>query len=114
MNMEKFNDEDILNYLMTSDFNEGLNLQEFKFLLKKFRLYYRILKGKMDRLEVDFSGLSKSLSENKENYDSSIAILMQEKAKFQDIVDLLKSRKLSFKERWKGKIILNGYENSRF
>jgi len=114
MNMEKFTDEDILNYLMTSDFDEGLNLQEFKFLLKKFRLYYRILKGKLDRLEVDFSGLSKSLSDHKEKCESSIDILMREKAVCQDTIDLLKSRKLSFKERWKGKIILNDYENSRF
>jgi hypothetical protein len=114
MNMQKLTDKDILDYLMTSEFNEGLNLEEFKFLLKKFRYYYRLMKGNLDRLEVDNSGLSKSLSEQKDKYESTIMNLTCEKAKCEDIIDLLKSRKLSFKERWEGKIILTDYENSRF
>ena len=107
-------DDDILNYLMTSDFNDGLNLEEFKFLLKKFRYYYRLIKGNFDRMEVENFGLSKTLSEQKENYESIIMNLMSEKAKCRDTLDLLKSRKLSLKERWEGKIILTDYENSRF
>lgn len=114
MNMQKLTDDDILNYLMTSDFNDGLNLEEFKFLLKKFRYYYRLMKGKFDRLEVEKSGISKNLSEQKENYESIVTNLMSENAKCNNILDFLKSRKLSLKERWEGKIILTEYENSRF
>ena len=114
MNMDQITDEEVLNYLMTSDFNEGLNLEQFKFLLKRFRYYYRLMKGNLDRLEVDNLGLSKNLSEQKESYESKIAALMSEKARCIDTINFIKSRKLSLMERWKGKIILSDYENSRF
>ena len=41
--MKELNDDDILEYLMTSDFIENHNPEEYKFLLHKFRFFYRIL-----------------------------------------------------------------------
>ena len=39
----KFSDQEILELLMTSEFNEGLTQEEAKFLLLKSRYFYRLL-----------------------------------------------------------------------
>ena len=51
--ISELNDEEILNLLMTSEFENDLSPMEFKFLLKKWRFFYRILHGRMDRVKDD-------------------------------------------------------------
>ena len=41
--VNELSENEILDYLMTSDFVEGLNPDEFKFLLFKFRNFYRVV-----------------------------------------------------------------------
>ena len=96
-----------LNYLMTSDFNEGLTPDELIDLLQKFRYEYRLLSGKNTSLTKELEKNSLDLEnikglnfeiENKSN--SKIAML-------EDEIHFLRSkltRKLNLKERFSGKI----------
>jgi len=96
-----------LNYLMTSDFNEGLTPDKLIELLHKFRYEYRLLSGKNTSLTKQLEKNSIELEnikglnfeiENKSN--SKIAIL-------EDEIHFLRSkltRKLTLKERFGGKI----------
>lgn len=51
-------EDDIMDYLMTSEFNEGLNDKEAQFLLLKFRQYYRYQVSKNSQLNHKYDDLS--------------------------------------------------------
>ena len=104
--ISELTEEEILDFLMTSDFEGEFKPDELKYLLLKWRYYYRVLKGEHDLLKTD------------KNYDIS---LYEEKIKFlqteissiqamlfesNNLVEELKSRKLTLKERLTGKINL--------
>ena len=101
-------EDEILNYLMTSDFNEGLTPDEFKLLLFKFRNFYRIFSGKNELLKSEIERLNRYTDEYKISKDIEINNLLSQKAKLEDDLHFSKqSRKLSFKERWIGKTIVD-------
>jgi len=104
--MENLTEQEILDYLMTSDFNEGLTPDEFRFLLSKFRNFYRISKGKSDIIKSDLESKKKEIDDLKFDNKRSIDRVLSEKAQIQNEFDMLKNRNLSFRERWTGKIIL--------
>jgi hypothetical protein len=96
-----------LDYLMTSDFNEGFKAEEFIELLLRFRYEYRLLSGKnksleqeLDKLLLQVENLNGLLYENDTKYLSKIAIL-EDKLHF--TTNRLNS-KLTLKERLNGKI----------
>ena len=104
-NMNFLSDKSILDYLMTSDFEEGLTPTEFKFLLSKFRSYYRNTNSINSRIMQDIDSLNndkKDILLKKEELEkklnSDIQILKNE-------INFIKNKKLSFKERWFGKLI---------
>lgn len=99
-------DSEILNYLMTSEFNEGLTPDEFKFLLFKFRYFYRLTNGKSDLLKTEIEGKIKELNDNKSVYAQQINDILVQKSKIENEYNFLKSRKLSLRERFSGKIII--------
>jgi len=115
MNMNYLSEEDILNYLMTSDFKEGLSPDEFIFLLCKFRNFYRVSYGKNENMKIV---LDKNLSEwedFKKNKNKEVEKYLFEKIEAEKKVERMKSilnRKLSLKERFLGKIILKENEIS--
>ena len=47
--MKEISDEKIFEYLMTSDFIENYKPSEWKFLLLKFRSFYKNLRGSKER-----------------------------------------------------------------
>ena len=109
--ISELNDEEMLDLLMTSEFENNLSPTEFKFLLKKWRFFYRLLHGRMERVKDDMkynigilNGEVDSIK--KQNYD-----IMVESAQKQDIIHQMKNRKLTWKERWTGKIITNEDED---
>lgn len=103
--MIELNDNEILEYLMNSEFNENYRPEEYKFLLHKFRYFYRMLYGNhtriKDSLEFENTNLRHNIdSISKENININIKI-----SELRDIIDLSnKPRKLTFKERFLGKI----------
>jgi hypothetical protein len=104
---QKFTNDEILDYLMTSDFNEELNTKELKALLLKFREFYRFMYGSKDTKITDRDFEIKKLKqelESKENYITNILI---EKVKLEEENISIRNRKLTFKERLTGKIKLS-------
>jgi hypothetical protein len=110
MKVQELSDTDIMNYLMTSEFNEGLTPDEFRFLLYRFRYQYRLLFSKHDTLKTDFLKIESDNKDIKENHIKNINNLTSEKEKADIKYNRLLNRKLSWKERIKGKIIIKENE----
>jgi hypothetical protein len=104
--LKELEDEEILNYLMTSDFTEGLTPDEFKFLLYKFRYFYRIINGKNELLKTNYDGKVREFELEKSGFSKRIDDILTQKAEIENKFDFLKSRRLSLKERLSGKIII--------
>jgi hypothetical protein len=109
--ISELNDEEMLELLMTSEFESNLSPTEFKFLLKKWRFFYRLLHGRLERTKDDLTYKVDTLIENVEGLKRQNYNVMVESAQRQDQIDLLKNRKLTWKERWTGKIITNKDED---
>ena len=99
-------EKDIMDYLMTSEFEEGLTPEEFKLLLFKFRNFYRVLNGRTDILKTDLDGKIREINEMKLSKQNTISLILSEKAIVENDYHILQNRKLSWEERLKGKIIL--------
>jgi len=102
---DNISDEDLLEYLMTSDLNENHKPSEYKFLIMKFRAFYKILRG---RYKLETGDLKFSLNNRDEiiaSKDKEVLLAKTEKA---EVVNKLnsngKKRKLTWKERWNGEI----------
>ena len=96
-----------LEYLMTSDFNEGLTPDQLIELLVKFRYEYRVLSGKnissqkeIEKLTINNDNLTGLLKEREDRLKFEIAKLEDELHFLQPKLN----RKLTFKERFFGKI----------
>lgn len=101
--MTEIRDEEMLEYLMTSDFIENYSPEEYKYLLHKFRYFYRILHGNYYRDKGDLQFLVENLKKEMENLKKERNNDLSKLKSLQDQIDLNKNRKLSFKERIKGK-----------
>jgi len=109
--ISELNDEEILDLLMTSEFENNLSPVEFKFLLKKWRYFYRLLHGRLDRTRDDLEYKIKTIKEESDVVKSSNYNLLVESAQKDDLINQMKNRKLTWKERWTGKIITNEDED---
>jgi len=98
-------DEDLLDFLMTSEFENNISPEEFRFLLGKWKYFYRVLYGRLERTKQDLSDEVRFLSNKVESIEMSRTMAQMECASKDDIIHSLKNRKLTFKERWTGKII---------
>ena len=104
--VDQLSENEILDYLMSSEFEEGLTPDEFKFLLKKFRNFYRVIScsvtNQKERMEKAIQDLESNRNETvdlKNTYESKIYELNTK-------IDRFINRELSWQERFKGKIIL--------
>ena len=113
----KLTESELLNYLMTSEFNEGLTPDQFKFLLFKFRNFYRISSGKYENSKVEIEGKKREVENIKTITSQEIDKYKSEKIEAEKLLDdTLQDfylRKLSFNERWNGKIKLKENEIRR-
>lgn len=95
-------DDDILDYLMTSEFvEEDLNPDDLKELLFKFRYFYRLSHSKQTALQHQIDELNNKvdvISEKIKKLEKEIEYRHQK-------YESLKSKKLTWRERIKGKII---------
>lgn len=103
----KLNDEDILEFLMTSDFEEEYSPNEFKYLLTKWRYFYRIQQGKYERDKIKAEGDARDLESKIKTSDYQIFNLQNELLKKQNLINNIKNKKLTWKERISGKIKLD-------
>jgi hypothetical protein len=112
MKISELNDEDILNFLMTSEFNEGdYSPSEFRYLLTKWRYFHRFFQGRNEQTKMTLEDTIKKLEEQLENTKKSEFDAQVKVADKDNLINSLKSRKLTYKERWSGKIILTEDES---
>lgn len=97
------NDE-ILEYLMTSDFNEELNKSELKALLIKFREFYRYMYSVKDNRVIDRDFKIKNFEQEITFMKEEVIRLKFRKSELENERNLLKRRKLTFMERIRGKL----------
>jgi hypothetical protein len=109
--ISELTDDEILDFLMTSDFEADYKPEELKYLLFKWRYFYRLLHGKHEVRKGDQEMELRKYQEELTLRDNKILTLQSENAKRQDLIDSMKNRTLTFKERWSGKIITNENEN---
>jgi hypothetical protein len=99
--MSYLTEAEIMDYLMTSDFNEGLTQEECRFLLLKFRYHYRAAISQKDG--------QKWIIENKEEKISDLSreveALNRKLTEIEQKLKLEEDRQLTWKERIKGKKI---------
>lgn len=102
--ISELTDEEILEYLMTSEFIENYNTDEYKYLLHKFRYFYRILHGNFSRHKGDSEFLIQNFQKEIENIKKERNNDLFKIKTLQDQIDLNnKPRKLTYKERLTGK-----------
>jgi len=92
-------DNDILDYLMTSDFDDGLTKEEAKFLLLKYRSFYRIMSAKNDNFRNKIDELKTTLSETNELNLIKINSLNIDIDYLKRQLETEKTRKLTLRER---------------
>jgi hypothetical protein len=114
MKISELNDEDILNFLMTSEFNEGdYSPAEFRYLLTKWRYFHRYFQGRNEQTKM---GLEDTIKRLEDELDGKKKIEFDLQVKIADkdnLINSLKSRKLTWSERWSAKIILTEDENRK-
>jgi hypothetical protein len=112
MNMiSELKDDEILDFLMTSEFENDYKPEELKYLLHKWRYFYRILYSNKDLIKTEKDGEINKLKDEVKSLNTTIGTLISESDNKDLLIQNLKNRKLSFKERLSGKIILKKNEN---
>jgi hypothetical protein len=109
--ISELRDDEILEFLMTSEFEDDYSPTELKYLLIKWRYFYRLKNGTLERKTVDFEGAIQQLENKLKSEENNNLNLKIQLANTQNLVDSMKNRNLTFKERWSGKIILKENEN---
>ena len=109
--ISELNDDEILDLLMTSEFEGDLSPKELKYLLYKYRYFYRLLHGRLERIKTDNEGVIEGLNIKIVSLNNSITNLQVENANKENIIHGLENRKLTWRERWTGQIITNKDEN---
>ena len=101
--ISELKDDEILEYLMTSDFIENYRPDDYKYLLHKFRNFYKILHAKHQNFKIEIEPVIKNLQSSVESLNKVLYDEQVKSAKLQDIIDQLKRpRKLTWKERISG------------
>ena len=112
MGILELNDEDVLNFLMISDFNEqDYSPTELKYLLVKWRYFYRISKGRNEQIKSKSEGDIQQLEYDKNLLNNKINQLSSRIVEKDNLINSLKDRKLTWRERFDVKIILTKDEN---
>lgn len=104
--VSELSETEILDYLMTSDFEEGLNVEEFKFLLFKFRNYYKKVSCSLV-LETDkITTVLRNSEDSIRMMENKVQDAITKKNEIETKFNYLVNKKLTLKERFIGKIIL--------
>jgi len=103
--ISELNDKEILDFLMTSDFDGDYSPEELKYLLFKWRYFYRVLHGQSERIKDDSEGTIRQKDSLIEEYTKSINNLNKVNEENQKLIESFFNKKLTWKERISGKII---------
>jgi hypothetical protein len=97
-------EEDILDYLMTSEFSDDISSEESRLLLRKFRTHFRMISTKNEQLCYSIAQLESEKVDSKRIYDEQLILKNAELVKMDAKLSSELERKLTFMERLTGKI----------
>jgi hypothetical protein len=103
--ISELNDDEILDFLMTSDFIGDYKPEELKYLLQKLRYFYKNIYLRHQNLKDDSEFKIKQLLEEVFDKKNKIAELSSIVVQKDNKIDSFNRRRLSFRERLLGKII---------
>lgn len=97
-------DEEILEFLMTSDLIENYRPDDYKYLIFKFRNFYKILHSKHQLYKTQTEPLIKNLQSSVDNLTRELESEKNARRQLDSqLEDVKKPRKLTLKERIYGK-----------
>jgi hypothetical protein len=102
--MKNWSDEEILNYLMTSDFDENHSPEELKSLLLKFRLFYRISANRFTNIEFERKKYHQDIESLKIDYNNITQMKTDQFDLLLNKYNSILNRKLTLWERFTGRI----------
>ncbi len=108
--ISELRDDEILDFLMTSEFEGDYKPDELKYLLTKWRYFYRIIHSRYELLKNESTGKVKNLEDDLEFIKKQLDDLKYQIVKKDELINSMERRKLTLKERIFGKII-NKNEN---
>lgn len=105
MDFKNISDKELLNHLMLSEFNEyDITSDDFVFLLKKFRTYYRIKYLSYEKLKGDTTFIIDKQSNKIEELNKKLIDLENQISEKNKVLNSIYNRRLSFIERLTGKL----------
>lgn len=106
MKISELNDDDILNFLMIDDFENDYSPKELKYLLMKWKYFYRVSQGKNEQIKKHYDSLLYTLEEKIKIKEDSETDLQIKVVKKDELIESMKKRNLTWRERFLGKIII--------
>ena len=103
--ISELSDEEILNFLINSEFEGDFSAKELKYLLIKWKYFYRVLYGNLERIKDTKDNEIRNLNGEVEILKKNLTITQIERLEKENAVNSLKNRKLTWKERLTGRII---------
>lgn len=103
--ISELKDDEILDFLMTSDLEGDYKPDELKYLIIKWRYFYRVLHSKYEYIKSENDLIQQQKDTSVDFLQNQINIIKSQLMEKDDIINELKQRKLTFKERLSGKII---------
>lgn len=98
--MKDIKDDKIFEILMTSEFSDGYRSDDFIFLLKKFRDFYRVLHSRTTHLTSDIESMRKEHRDSLNRLETEVYNLKIDNASLRNKIDLSpvkkKNKLLSF------------------
>ena len=105
MNIKKLTNDETLDFLMTSEFENNYSPDELKYLLVKWRYFYRLLYGRYERIKTDSIGEIEMMKNSLDLSNLEKSKLLIEIQNIDSEITSIKNKKLTWKERIKGRII---------
>jgi|ERR1035437_10136280 hypothetical protein len=105
--ISEIQDDEILGFLMTSEFEGDYSPEELKYLLFKWRFFYRIQNGSLERIQTDLDGDIRNLKSETESLKIQVTSLQVENANKDNLImnmENKQTRVLTWRERISGKI----------
>jgi hypothetical protein len=101
--ISELEDDKILEFLMTSDLDENFKTEEYKYLILKFRSFYKMLYGKHSLYKTNTEIQIRNLTADVDKLNKEIVKTQIERADSENKLEQATlPRKLTWKERWSG------------
>lgn len=104
MIIKNLNDEELFEYMMNSEYSDGLNPEEHIYLLIKWKSFYRIIHGQYGLLKKDYESINEKIIKKQYIYNNEIKELKKELNTSNELIRKIQNKKLSWIERINGKV----------